>query len=335
MAEKIRILVIILLFFTMALSGDSSLVDFIEENGLQLYWDDIIQRGIIWRGTELVSFMPEFPLAAVNLQRFISIEPLYVRNGVLYIPETTAEIMSEALFPINVEGLRTVSTIFIDPGHGGKDPGTIGTLASKQQLYEKDIVLGVALDVAEHLRSRFPEKRIILSRQNDVYITLEERTEMANELVSSTDEKVLFISIHANAALNSRAKGIELWYLPPEYRRQVLQPNDIASGNSSVLPILNTILEEEYTVESIILAKNIEQGMLAELSEFTSSRGLKEMDWYVVRKAHMPSVLIEVGFVTNKEEIELLNDPSYLQRVSTGIYNGIISFVQDFESVSQ
>ena len=334
-AGKIHIVVIILILLAVPLFGDSSLFEFLEDKNFQLYWDDITQRGIIWRGTELLSFMPGLAIAAVNLQNFIAIEPLYIEDSVLYIPDATANIITNMFLSASQGIARTVSTIFIDPGHGGKDPGAIGTLSSKATLYEKDIVLNVALSLVEHLRSRYPDKQIILSREADIYLTLEERTEMANKLVDSSDEKVVFISIHANAALNSSARGFELWYLPPEYRRQVIQSDDIEATDNSVLPILNTLLEEEYTVESIILARNIELGITSALSGLTPSRGLKEMDWYVVRKAYMPSVLIELGFVTNKQEVELLNNPTYLQKIGTGIYNGVISFIQDFESVSQ
>lgn len=302
---------------------------------MNLYWDDISQRGIIWRGSELVSFIPGLPVASVNLRDFVAIDPLYVRDGIIHIPDSTGELVIERLLPTKPEELRSITSIFIDPGHGGKDPGTIGTLASGAKINEKRIVLDVAVELARLLRGQFPEKRIILSRDSDVFLSLEERTEMANELLDNSAEKIVFISLHANAALNRQARGIEVWYLPPEYRRQVIQAGDVESESAAVLPILNTILEEEYTVESIILARNIEKEMLSELSEFTFSRGLKEMDWYVVRKARMPSVLVEVGFVTHKEEVELLNNDLYLKKVSAGIYNGVVNFIQDFENVSQ
>ncbi|MGI9256597.1 MAG: N-acetylmuramoyl-L-alanine amidase family protein [Salinispira sp.] len=329
--------IIILTFYVslFSVSADIRLTDFLADHSFRLYWDDISQRGMIWRGTELISFMPNFPLAAVNLREFLPIDPLYISNGTLYIPEKTGALIAERLLPRETEEFRTVDTIFIDPGHGGKDPGAVGTLASGESVFEKDIVLAVSRQLLEFLRMRFPEKRIILSRDTDHFLTLEERTEMANEFIESNDEKVIFLSVHANASLNKQARGIELWYLPPDHRRQVIQAGNINSENTSVLPILNTLLEEEYTLESIILARYIEQEMLGHLGGLSPSRGLKEMDWYVVRKARMPSVLIELGFITNKTEVELLNNADYLRKLSTGIYNGLVNFIQDFESVSQ
>lgn len=326
---------ILLLLPAVAVHADVSLEKLLNDNELDLYWDDILNRGMIWRGDEVLTFMPDVPLMTHNFLDTSVINPPYFQDGRLYFPRSTADQI-QALF-VNPESgdQREISTIFIDPGHGGKDPGTIGTLANGDPIYEKNIVLEVAADLARRLGDRYPDKEIVISREDDRYLTLEQRTALANGLSSGPDEKIVFISIHANAALSSRAKGIEVWYLPPEYRRQLLEPGDVDSDNTSVLPILNSILEEEYTVESIILAQNIERGMLAELGGYTTSRGLKEMDWYVVRKAHMPSVLVEVGFVTNSEEVELLNNPLYLQNISKGIYNGVTDFIQDFESVSQ
>ena len=103
-------------------------------------------------------------------------------------------------------------------------------------------------------------------------------------------------------------------------------------GRAEILPILNTMLEEEYTVESILLARNILEGIDGMVGDRTENRGLKEETWFVVRKAKMPSILIELGFVTNKEEAELLADKNYLMKMSEGIYNGVVDFIIYFES---
>jgi N-acetylmuramoyl-L-alanine amidase len=283
----------------------------------------------------MVSFLLDFPVLMRNFDEALSVEAIYYSEGSLMIPDSTRDQLDQIFRRSPDVQYREVSKIFIDPGHGGRDPGTIGTLADGTPIYEKSIVLEIAIELTRLLRKAFPEKEIILSRDSDEYLTLEERTEMANSLTSSPDEKIIFVSIHANAALNTRASGTEVWYLPPEYRRQVLEADDFDQDSTTVLPILNSILEEEYTVESILLAQSIDRGLMSEVGGFTQSRGLKEMDWYVVRKAFMPSVLVEVGYVTNEEEVELLNNPLYLQKLSRGIYNGLTEFIQDFESVSQ
>lgn len=336
MNSKLTILAIIfLLFLIVPLFADIALDSYLSEQHLQLYWDEVMGRGIIWRGDEMVSFMLNLPVFSHNLNEFITSDAAYMSNGRILIPDSTREIL-DGIFHRDPDSVyRKVSKIVIDAGHGGKDPGTIGTLPDGSPIYEKDIVLEVALDLAKRLRETYPEKEIILSRDSDVYLTLEQRTDLANGLAGSPNEKILFLSIHANAALNKQASGFEIWYLPPEYERELLHADDVDEESRAVVPVLNYMLEEEYSVESELLAQSIERGMQGTVSTYTHSRGLLQNDWYVVRNSNMPAVLVEVGFVTNPREVTLLNNPLYLQKISEGIYNGVSEFVQDFENVSQ
>jgi N-acetylmuramoyl-L-alanine amidase len=156
--------------------------------------------------------------------------------------------------------------------------------------------------------------------------------EMANSMKLAPHEAIIYISVHANASLNSKAKGFEVWYLPSDYRRTLIDQESIGTESEDVIPILNTMLEEEYTTESILLAQRILKGMDEKLGEYTENRGLKEEIWFVVRKAKMPSVLIELGFVTNREEALLLSRKEYLRKLSHAIYNGTSGFIDDFEA---
>ncbi len=332
--ELIKALFIIAILLPLNVWGDISLENYLGSADVELYWDAISRRGVLWRGTQMISFIPDVPLVSRNFQQLHEVEPIYYRAGGLYIPDDTVDYFKTVFVPLDNQP-RKISTIFIDPGHGGKDPGTIGSLANGDPIYEKNIVLEIGLILERQLKEYYPEKRIVISRSEDEYLTLEERTAMANSLSNDSSEKIVFISIHANAALSPNAKGTEVWYLPPEYRRQLLSEDDVDESAEGVVPILNDLLEEEYSVESIILAQSIDRGLMGEVGSFTQSRGLKERDWYVVRKAHMPSVLVEAGFVTNAQEVALLNNPVYLKNLSRGIYNGITDFIQEFESVSQ
>ncbi|MDP2815946.1 MAG: N-acetylmuramoyl-L-alanine amidase, partial [Rectinemataceae bacterium] len=130
---------------------------------------------------------------------------------------------------------------------------------------------------------------------------------------------------------NKTAKGFEVWYLNPEYRRTVVDENKAKKMGEEIVPILNAMLEEEYTTESIILARRILGRMEKSIGKESPSRGIRAEEWFVVRNARMPSVLIETGFVTNPEEAALLSDESYLRRLSDSIYNGIVDFVLYFE----
>ena len=90
-------------------------------------------------------------------------------------------------------------------------------------------------------------------------------------------------------------------------------------------------MEEEYTAESILIAKFIMDGLSSQIGSVSKARGIKAEEWFVVKNSNMPSVLIEVGFLTNEKEALNLNDKSYLQKTSLGIYNGVSAFITHFE----
>ncbi|TFG61522.1 MAG: N-acetylmuramoyl-L-alanine amidase [Spirochaetales bacterium] len=297
--------------------------------------------GIISRGTDRISFMVGSPWILINYRERRPITPVSEDNGRLMFPDDAVTAIKSLLVmePADPDRLR-VAAILIDPGHGGKDPGTIGgyrtdgnAAAGKTvKITEKDVNLAVSIDLFAALTAAYPDKKILLTRNSDTYPTLEERVEMANSIHLGRNEAIIFISIHTNASLNSKAKGIEVWYLPPEYRRTVVSTETHPDEPEEVLPILNSMLEEEFTVESIILAKKILDSVIKEAGQKTENRGLKEESWFVVRNARMPSVLIELGFVTNNDEAALLGSADYLIQLSRGIYNGIKEFINYFET---
>jgi N-acetylmuramoyl-L-alanine amidase len=140
----------------------------------------------------------------------------------------------------------------------------------------------------------------------------------------------LFISIHANASFNKNARGYEVWYLSPDYRRTVIDATNF-TGSAEVVPILNAMMEEEFTTESIIIAQSIMKRFDESIGKLSPSRGIKAEQWFVVRNARMPSVLVELGFVTNLEDARLLSDRSYLMKLSEALYKGAVDFVGNFE----
>lgn len=233
----------------------------------------------------------------------------------------------------NTGAFFRVGAILIDPGHGGRDPGTVGSYIENGKtipVYEKNIALTVSLALDELLRKTYPDKKILLTRSGDTYPSLEDRVEMANGVPLKKNEAILYISIHANAApFNKKPYGFEVWYLPTDYRRDLIDKN---AASKEIIHILNSMMEEEFSTESILIAKNISDGLDAQIGKESKNRGLKEKEWYVVRNAKMPSVLIELGFVTNPEEAKRLNTPSYLQKCAQGIYNGLTAFISRFES---
>ncbi len=314
---------------------DVPLQTIINETGASLSWDPYLEMGELALHGNSVRFKIGVPFILLNYSK--KIEPVKVvreTDGRVLFSKNAEEAIKTLFKEKEVPaGSMKVKAIIIDPGHGGKDPGAIGRHTYNGKLVvlkEKDVVLTVAKGLYALLKKRYPDKEIILTRDTDRYITLEGRTRIANSVKLKSNEAMIFVSIHANASLNSHSRGFEIWYLPTTYRRELVDPKSLTSDLQDVAPILNSMLEEEFTVESVLLAKQIESGLKEEVGKNIEDRGLKEESWFVVRNAKMPAVLIELGFVTNKEEAVILKNPVYLKKMSEGIYNGIRNFIDHF-----
>jgi N-acetylmuramoyl-L-alanine amidase len=318
--------------------SETDLLTVMQELDVTLRWHPVRDLGVLEREQTRVVFRPGNGWIIHDYQKKIATDTIKEDNGRIVFSENTVALL-RSLFRSrgkDTSGHR-IAAVLIDPGHGGRDPGAIGTHTvdgENVEIKEKDVVLEVSKHLYRKLKQRYQDKKIFLTRTGDTFPSLEERVEMANQIELDKYEAIIFLSIHANASLNSDATGFEVWYLPPDYRRTLLEPEEVESESKEVVPILNTMLEEEYTVESILLARNILQGLKKKVGDVSEDRGLKEEIWFVVRKAKMPSVLIELGFLTNKEEALRLEDSAYLKKLSEGIYNGVSKFIDQFEQTS-
>ncbi|HAW85790.1 MAG: hypothetical protein A2087_10495 [Spirochaetes bacterium GWD1_61_31] len=306
------------------------------ERQAALNFDPLTGIGQLLSGGDLIRFKLGEGLFLFGGSLISWLEPVRWVDGRLQAPGATLQAMGEwfALRRAERTALTSVAVILIDPGHGGRDPGAVGLFGSGSaawQAREKDITLAIALELYRQLTQLWPDKTILITRTGDTFPSLEDRVSMANGLELGVNEAIIYISIHANASFNARANGFEVWYLNPEYRRTVLDDSKTEGHSQDVLPILNTMLEEEYTTESIFLARAIQDGLSAQVGGQTSNRGVRAEEWFVVRNARMPSVLVEVGFVTNEAEAQRLSTEAYLQKLTKGIYNGVVSFVDYFE----
>ncbi len=218
-----------------------------------------------------------------------------------------------------------VGTIVIDAGHGGKDPGAVGI----NGLREKDVVL----DVAKRLNKLISEKyglNVIMTRDSDVFIPLEERTAMANARGAD-----LFVSIHANASRNIRAAGIETYFLnltqDPYAIEVAARENSASTKNISDLQgILKDLMKNTKISESNSLARNIQNSLPNRLSKKYSgikNLGVKKAPFYVLIGANMPSILVEISFITNPREGRNLASPLYRENIAVGIYEGISNYM--------
>ncbi|HSV56164.1 MAG TPA: N-acetylmuramoyl-L-alanine amidase [Magnetospirillaceae bacterium] len=304
--------------------------------GARVSWDPLTATGFLERGGHRASFKLGSPLWVLDGTDLLRLEPVGLAGGAPVLPDSAAAALAAWFARKEAEraSMYRVAAILIDPGHGGRDPGAIAEHViggSRRRIFEKDIALAVALRTRDRLMERWPDRRVLMTRDSDIYPTLEERVEIANSLRLGRNEAVIFISIHANASFNRNARGFEVWYLNPDYRRQLVDGTDLPESDQAIVPILNAMLEEEFTMESVLLAQRILDGMGAEIGNASPSRGLRAEEWFVVRNARMPSVLVEVGFLTNAQDAALLADPDYLRKLGDGIYTGIVDFVDYFE----
>ena len=221
-----------------------------------------------------------------------------------------------------------VQRIVIDPGHGGKDPGCIG----KNGTLEKNIVLDVSRSLKTLLEKEGLE--VILTRGSDIFLPVENRTVIANQKQAD-----LFISIHANATRNRKLSGIETFYLnfnqDPSVIATAARENATSTKNiSDMKDIIEKIIQNTKIPESKELAKGIQDNLVKSLSKKYSninSLGVKGGPFWVLIGAEVPSVLVEISFLSNPTEEKRLQTTQYRQRIAQGIYEGIMAYKHSLE----
>lgn len=218
-----------------------------------------------------------------------------------------------------------IRRIVVDPGHGGKDPGAVGL----NGLQEKDVVLAIGRMVARKLKEEVGIDAV-MTRESDVFIELQERTAIANKVGAD-----LFISIHANAALNRRASGIETYYLNLAKTEKAAQLAARENGTSlekvSLLQAVLFDLMANYKLnDSAHLADEVQMALYKRMSgqdPATKNLGVKQGPFYVLVGATMPSILVESAFISNLEEEAKLRDPKFLEQTAEGIIDGVVSYI--------
>ncbi len=224
-----------------------------------------------------------------------------------------------------------IRTIAIDPGHGGKDPGAIG----KQGVKEKDVNLKVALGLAELLKRNI-DLKIVMTRKGDSYVSLSDRTKRANK-----ENADLFVSIHCNASKKKDLMGFEAYFLSvaktDDERAVALRENlsvrfEEPSADSASLNDLQFIFwdlaQNEFLRESSEWA-----GMMCQEFDDGSrikSRGVRQAGFFVLNDAHMPSILLELGYLSNPDEERLLGDKKYQDQLVEQIFKGIENYIERY-----
>jgi len=223
-------------------------------------------------------------------------------------------------------GADRFDTVVIDAGHGGEDKGARGA----DGALEKELVLDVARRLSKTLRSR--ELRVVMTRDDDRLVPLETRMAIANDARGD-----LFVSIHANAARDRRIRGSEIFYrasrASDEAAARVADRENAAFGGRSaahdltrdpVLDVIGDMIKNEYKTESSVFAKMAEQRMREIRS--TSSRGVKQAPFVVLTDVQMPSILVEVGFITNREDAAALRTSGVRDEIARAIADAVVEF---------
>ncbi len=265
-----------------------------------------------------------------------------MRNLVLSLGLSLFFLAASSFQPVEKEKFSNIK-IVIDPGHGGKDPGTLGSYTK-----EKDVALEVALKVGEYVEKYVDGVELIFTRKDDTFIELEKRSEIANN--HNAD---LFVSIHANSLPKStpisrkqRIKGSEVYVMGAQNTDRALE---VAKRENSVILleedyeknydfdpqseesyILFNLTQSAYQDNSLLLASLIDSQLKNRAGR--KSYGVKQSSLYVMWSTAMPSVLVEIGYLSNPVEEKELNNPDVQSYIASGIYRAIKEYKEAFDA---
>ena len=224
----------------------------------------------------------------------------------------------------------SVSRVVIDAGHGGHDPG-----AKANGLTESELTLDIALRL-QKLLAKQPGMEVIMTRATNVFIPLEERTKIANR-----EGADLFLSIHANASRNTRARGVETYFLNfatnPEAEAVAARENAGSGQSMRKLPdIVRAIAMNNKIDESKDFAVMVQRSMVRRLASRNKALrdiGVKQAPFVVLIGAAMPSVLAEMSFVTNKQDAALLKTGAYRQQIAEALHDAVVRYQQSLKKI--
>jgi N-acetylmuramoyl-L-alanine amidase len=293
-------------------------------------------------GAALVASLPALPLTPpVPAKRFpdaapavpdVPIKPLAARplTSPSLIPPAVPSANSDGKFSLARQLGLGVSRIVIDAGHGGHDPG-----AQANGINEAELVLDVATRLGRLLQKQ-PGVEVVMTRDTDVFVPLEERTAIANR-----EGADLFLSVHANASRNPRAHGIETYFLNfasnPEAEAVAARENSASARAMHSLPdIVRAIALNNKIDESRDFADMVQRAMVRRLSSRNKELrdlGVKQAPFVVLIGAAMPSVLAEISFVTNKQEGQLLKTGAYRQQIAEALLDAVLRYQQSLKKL--
>lgn len=229
-------------------------------------------------------------------------------------------------------------TVVIDPGHGGKDPGAVG-----KSSYEKNLNLTLALKLGEKIKKQYSDVKVIYTRQTDVFLPLQQRSDIAND-----NHADLFLSIHANSAEAKSSKGLETFILGTDNMEKNL---DVAMRENAVM-----MLEADYktkyqgfdpnSVDSYIMFELMQNTFMDQSLQFATlvqqecatklkrhDRGVRQAAFWVLLKTACPSILFEMGFISNPEEEWLLKQDSEMDKMAQAIADAFGKYTRKHRTI--
>ncbi|MCK4994802.1 MAG: N-acetylmuramoyl-L-alanine amidase [Candidatus Omnitrophica bacterium] len=277
----------------------------------------------LFAGSELILF---------NNEVFDLKSQVKVHKGQILVPESFLRLFAKEklLLQLKRKSAFSIRKIVIDAGHGGKDPGAIG----KNGIQEKDIVLDIALRLKNELTKQGID--VILTRDTDIFHPLKKRSEIANK-----EKADFFISIHANAFHASSVNGFEAFYLSTGYddfskavqirENAVIKFEEDADYeySSDLNATLWDMILSENRIESIEMANSISDELKRTLK--LNTRYIRGAKFHVLKGANMPAVLLEMGYLTNKNEAAQLDNAYYRQMLAEAVTVGIVRYKRLFE----
>jgi N-acetylmuramoyl-L-alanine amidase len=341
--------------------------ELISKFSIEHSFDPVFQKGRLYYKSHYMVYKSGYSCSIIDNSIAGSESPILRWNGGIYLPLDLAETLLGSFYNKEVQHIKgklvikedehteikkpakeripskkeKIGFIILDAGHGGKDPGAIG----KGGLKEKTITLKMSKKVETLLKKRLENIKIKSTRSSDRFIELAERAEIANRELKK-DTNGLFVSIHVNASISSRISGFETYFLSQnptneEARKTAALENNVVilenqgSGKKKyedVDYIEALMMTTQIQKESSLLADSVQRSLRKNIKEF-KSRGVHKADFFVLRGALMPAVLVEVGFITHQKEIKFLKTDEYQDKLAQGIVDGIVSFLYQYNKL--
>lgn len=228
-----------------------------------------------------------------------------------------------------------LDAIVVDAGHGGKDPGAIGTRGTK----EKDVVLNIASDLGMFIRQKWPDVKVIYTRKEDLFVPLNERGRLANRHGGK-----LFVSVHCNAAPKNDIRGTEVYILGPHKSDQALgvallensaitreeNYQESYKGFSDEYLIVNSMTQNAFAMQSTELAQNVLRKI--ERKQSNNGLGVRQAGFMVLWTPSMPSILVETGYISNPDEEKILRNRAEQTKIAYGIFQGLQIYKANYEN---